>query len=1007
MEEINSTNGQTPLPSNPPEAPDAVHNVPPVPASPPATETQDSTTIGPPILIASVPSVVSPPIPVPPLSPSAPQLQEGIPTPSLPSAPPNPVLPAPKKRIGQFIGNGLRKALVLLHVIASWTRTRISTLFTRISTPPSPSAQPAIGQQESPLSLRTHWKSFALVFLLFTLVYLFIFRGVIWSIPSILRGDSVLNTSELVPIFDWHSQFLDQLIRDFSELTNGFEFRLRYSVLTTWMRYYTILPFAVVLAPLLFGYLSFLTVSLFLGKIDPDAKPRTLIRASALSVLLINLILLQAKITNFYTLVLGFDLFAIALVFLLCGIFSPKEHCPRSLLVASILILLNPAVHFLVLYVIALAFISCGALVFHFMKKGTDENFIPKRVVQAVIFTIFFALLPYALFVKFFVLHGVSNLNDVVPDAFKSIQDNSPSFFSQIALEVNSVTDNYIRGSYTSSVLRFSKAFYFFLAILPLVILSGKTADTDRRKKQVFAVLGGLLVFSLWCGLGYPKQSSVPTFHGTLAFLLNSFYALHISLADLGITAIATLIQILRFPDRFQFISLAVIMLLLPFGIISFEKLMLRVIPARIKNRFGTRLWAQTTLVLISAGIFFLPLVSLWEYRISMFSGDFGGFLKPYPVSGFRTIKESLDALPSGKTVTLPSAETARLVLDSAGTTHKFIDKFYIYYLNRPGFQYGNSGDIANKDVFFLVYQSLNDNQHWWINILRSLGIRYVVLNRELVPAPTGGPAYLTAIEQALNHQLPSMPGLFKKIVENKSFALYEFIDQQKASAPNLLIDLDWKSYTCLLENNLSLTKNFNFIHLNAPDLDLSKEKMQILTNDKEKTSLDLFARIHPESFSRPDQSSFAFNPDHIPSSQYFNTIFPMLNLLQPTKYNIMKIMMPGPFDTLTSTFVGLPTQTTIRFPVDIPEDGTYVVFLRGVFTKNSLAMQWGGSDDIKRTIDEKDTRTLYANAESFASGNPTYVNPSKYSQKDLEGLIPQKIMPVSNQFGFVRLGTI
>lgn len=1011
MEEMNTTNGQMSPPPHSPEMPAAANNAPPVPATPPPPPVPGPTGNGP-SQPPPPPAPASPPLPSPPpQSPEPPpqtlpppqQLSEGIPPPPLPPATQSPVLPAPKKRIRKFLRDGLQKTILLSCTIVIWTLRHAAILY---AGQPSLPVQPVTGQQEGPLSLRTHRKAFVLAFLFFACVYLFIFREVLWSIPAIFRGDVVLNTSELVPIFDWHSQFLDQLTRDFSDLTNSFEFRVRYSVLTTWIRYYKILPFAIILAPLLFSYLAFLAVTVFLSKVDPSAKPRPLIRASAFSVLLINLILLQAKITNFYTLVLGFNLFAVSLIFLIRGVFLPDEKHSRSLLVASALTIINPAVHYLVLYAVSIIFVCLAAIIIHRHNDYADNRNIAMRIMKAIFFAICIAFLPYAAFVKFFVLHGVTNLADVVPDSFKTIQGNSPSLFHQLSLETGSVTGNYLSGSYLPTAPRLAKAFYLLLAILPLSMLFGINHKSTNSNKKILSVMGVMLTISLWCGLGYSMQSIVPTFHGMIAAIFNGTYVIHSTISDLIALAISTVFQILRYPDRFQFISFTMIMILLPLGIVSIEEKVRSFLPPRLYGKCRTTWWSVLS-ILLSFVIFFLPLFSLWEYRVSLFSGDFGGFLKPYPVSALRDIRTAMDALPSGRTVVLPSAETARLVLDSEGTTHKFIDKFYIYYLNRPSYQYGTSGDIANKDAFFLLYQSLNDGQHWWINILRSLGVRYVVLNRELVPAPAGGPTYLTSIEQSLNRQLPGMPSLFRKVIENKSFTLYELLDRRKPAALNLLIDLDWKSYTCLLENNLSLTAKYNLIPLSATDIDFSQKKMQILTNDKEKASLDLYAKIHPESFSRPDQSSFAFNPDHIPSSQYFNTIFPMLNLLQATKYNIMKIVMPGPFDTLTSTFVGLPTQTTIRFPVDAPKDEVYAVYLRGVFTKNSLTMQWGGFNDILRTIDEKDTRTLYANADSFSGSNPTYVNPSKYSQKDLEGLIPQKIMPVSNQFSFVRLGTI
>ena len=76
---------------------------------------------------------------------------------------------------------------------------------------------------------------------------LFIFRGVAASIPQVLDGTAVINGDELVPFFNPTSQLIDQAAGKFNQLTNGYEFRVRYAFLTTWMRYYKVLPFAIIL----------------------------------------------------------------------------------------------------------------------------------------------------------------------------------------------------------------------------------------------------------------------------------------------------------------------------------------------------------------------------------------------------------------------------------------------------------------------------------------------------------------------------------------------------------------------------------------------------------------------------------------------------------------------------------------------------------------------------------------------------------------------------------------
>ena len=71
------------------------------------------------------------------------------------------------------------------------------------------------------------------VTLAYYLAAVVVFRDVLFAIPSVLSGDAVIVGDELVPFFNPTSQLFDQARGLFNELTNGYEFRVRYSFLTT------------------------------------------------------------------------------------------------------------------------------------------------------------------------------------------------------------------------------------------------------------------------------------------------------------------------------------------------------------------------------------------------------------------------------------------------------------------------------------------------------------------------------------------------------------------------------------------------------------------------------------------------------------------------------------------------------------------------------------------------------------------------------------------------------
>lgn len=848
------------------------------------------------------------------------------------------------------------------------------------------------------------------VFLLYLCVHLFIFRNVLVALPDLLAGRSVLNTSELVPFFDTSSQFIEQISGSFSKLTHTFEFRVRYSVLTTWMRHHLILPFAIVLAPLFGSFFVCLALSHFLRGLLPSLPPRRVLYATALATLLIHLILLPAKITHFYTLILGFDIFVISLALFLQGILVETTRPVRVLLAASIVALVNPAVHFLVLYPFTVLFFCAGTGIILLIigrktsNGGAVSSSTPRRTMSplarrmllALLFTLLFTILPYALFVKFYVLNDISGLSDIVPDSIASIRASSLSLRHQITFDMTSVTENYLRGGYIPPNPRYAKLFYFLVALVPLFAGVTYVAQERRRLFSFVILLVLLMLFSMWCSIGYADIILFPTFHTMLADLYNKLYTSPEHWAQAATRIIADVIHVLRYPDRFLFIYLATVSFLMPLGILAV---------GRQCAQRRTMRWIRATGMVLCGVLFFLPLFAHWEYRSALLTGDFGGFLRPYNIASLREIKDALDPLPRGKTIVLPPAEGPWLGKTTDGHTYKFIDKFFIYYLNKPSYYFGVTGDPQVKYWFFLIMQSLSKHEHGWINILRNLDIRYLVINKEM-RVPRQSVWYLPEITQALLTQPESAQNSFKKIVENDSFALFELMELPKTTAAPALVAADWQAHQCLLERTLSLTTDHHLVALHSPASTGTGQTLNVFGADDRKTRLDLFARENPAHFFRPDQSSFAFNPDHLPSSQYFSMILPMLNTLTSGAYNIFKIVMPGPYGTLTTSFVGLSKSTAIRFYVDAPHNGTYEILLRGIPTQHSLALDVDRSAVTSINITPETTSTQYVTAASVTFGIRSRTGATIPTETAMTEL-PKTLVPVGDAFSYIPLGTV
>ena len=330
-----------------------------------------------------------------------------------------------------------------------------------------------------------------------------IFRHVLTAIPSVLRGDAVIAGDELVPFFNPSSQLLEQAEGQFNELVNGYEFRVRYAFLTTWLRYYKVLPFAILLViPTLF-WVTYLTVARFMDKVFTSLSTQAIYLATAFPVTLIYLIMTYSKITHFYTLILGLVLMTISSLWMLYALLFAGRKWKRYMVLSSLATLFNPAIHYLILFslffgitIVTLLigelgrWIRRGGLARALQLPGRLWRLVVRpgrwrrvgaatrrvsetmvgRVVLAFLLYLVITLIPYALFVKYVALAGVTNLSDTVPGDFYFIQDASVSWLHLLSWDLAGITDKILFGDYLAKVPRYLNALYTVLLFVPLAV---------------------------------------------------------------------------------------------------------------------------------------------------------------------------------------------------------------------------------------------------------------------------------------------------------------------------------------------------------------------------------------------------------------------------------------------------------------------------------------------------------------------------------------------------------
>jgi hypothetical protein len=411
---------------------------------------------------------------------------------------------------------------------------------------------------------------------------------------------------------------------------------------------------------------------------------------------------------------------------------------------------------------------------------------------------------------------------------------------------------------------------------------------------------------------------------------------------------------------------------------------------------------------IIVVALVLTPLFSNSTYRLVFFSGDFHKFLAPYPVGPLQEVKKALLQLPPGKVVVLPPTETAKSVVDINGVEHKFIDKFYIYYLDLPSFYYGLTGDSDNKHEFFLLLRAMYYQQSWWVNIMRDLDLRYIVINKSLMANTVGGQEYLREVENILIPELDKQSAYVKKILENESFVLYEFTDLPTAIRVPLYLDVSWNSFIQILSSNLELTRYYDLRHpMVVGDLE-NYDSLTLVTSNEHDSALDLYKKHTENQFFTPSSAILPFSPELISSSYYLSPMFRLFQFFSDSKYNRLNMITPGLWGTIQGGFIGVPRATTFRIDVTFPEDGDYHLLMRGAASAVDMQVTsklFPGTFPVVLASSPQNL-AFFDKRLVFSSGR-TPMDLSGFTLEEIGKLIPTDVVVVNYEYQYFDLGTV
>ena len=577
--------------------------------------------------------------------------------------------------------------------------------------------------------------------------------------------------------------------------------------------------------------------------------------------------------------------------------------------------------------------------------------------------------------------------------------------------------DNINFGDYLAKTLRVPNMLYTVVTFVPLAVPRiRRSLFRSRPHRQLLGVLYVNVLFAMWATVGYAEPLWFPTFHRTLAALTTTLYATESAIGDLTLVVSSTIVQVLRFPHRFQLILFALgpFLMALPLAW-AIERATTWAAGPRVRRvdvrRDRVMVVLRLALTVAIGSVYFFPFLANEPYRDAYTSGDFDGFLKEYDVTALQDTKQALLGMPEGRTVVLPPTETSKLVMDADGDPHKFIDKFYIYYLDMPSYYYGLTGDKQNKFQFFLMLRGLYYEQDWWVNVARDIDLEYIVLNKHVEDNRGVGAEYLPELETYLRVQLEAVPDHVELVHENERFATFRLVAPPEQDRPVLLMATSWRDYLDTVFTRLSLSRCHDLQYLvdfeGTPEDDTV---VRVLATDPDQAALDVWARDNEDTgvFFPASPKVFAFDQDIVASSYYLSPMFRLYLFFSDTKWNRTEVITPGIFGSLDGSFVGIPRATRVTVPTSVPTDGTYRVLARAAVTGNELVVRAEGTDLDRRLELRPEPGALQAfDVDEVYEEDRVEVDTTGMSVRRLEARYDDDLVPVNQRATYHDLGTV
>jgi hypothetical protein len=759
---------------------------------------------------------------------------------------------------------------------------------------------------------------YLVIFLGLLLVHAFIFRDVIAAIPSILAGNASIVREELVPFFNFGTQFWGD---NTSALTSSEEVRVSYSFWTAWVRHASILPFALVILNTISAFVLFYAFH----RLGRHFYRKSLfgVFAALLAAFLIHMILLYAKVAHFYVLIIGFSMFALATSLFIEQLFFKQRLAKGSVAAVTLLILLNPAIHYhVIFYVVAAIVVVAHLMVTFVMNRQFLWKYVRRDFAYIGLITLL-SLVPYVAYIAA-TTPPSDDTSAQIPVNYWMMYYASLSLPFIFSLDTAGHLDLLRHGNYFAPLPRFGSMVVTFL--IASIFLYKRWRVLQPVYRVCLLTLFMLMLFAMWMTIGYSENSPY-SFHKVFGNIALFFAHVGGAIGSAIANVMQLFINVLRFPHRFQFIYFYAAGVLLTVALVWLRDV--------FKRKMRP---ALATFLVVLIALF--PILGSGDYRAALLSGDLATFATPYRIpDDLKEIKQQLSQQNNTKLFVLPTLESGRELIQD-DKRYSFLDKYLIYYLDQPTLYYGVGANTENKILSYLAYRAIAYDEPWWQEILaNTLGVTDIIVPKNIEPRPKGI-IYMRYIEAKIATSLATS-NKYAKTYDGQDFELYSLKQPIKADT-SVLIDMNWQNMLKYLNPDEKQDGKY-FFPLQIRDFLKSDQAKRLVTDSPERSLYDIYSAQSKNVFV-PRPASLAFNPEYVASTNFTNNALSLSTLQSKTdEYNYLHEIVPSLAGLQRPSFVGL-TQGDVQLDVglEVPEAGTYRVLLHGGSKGNTITATIG-----------------------------------------------------------------